>query len=55
MKDLMFLPCMGAATVFMAMAVRLMDAGYYGAFFVAAVITFGALFMGIHLTSDEEV
>lgn len=55
MKDLVFLPCMGAATLFMAMAVRLLDAGHYGAFFVAAAITFGTLFMGIKIVSDDSV
>ena len=55
MKDLISLACMGVATLLMAMAVKLMDAGHYGACFVAVAITFGTLFLGIHLTSDEEV
>ena len=54
MRDLVFLPTMAFATVFMAMAVKLMDAGHYGAFFVAAVATFATLFMGIKIISDDE-
>lgn len=54
MKDLISLACMGVATLLMAMAVKLMDAGHYGAFIVAAVATFVTLFMGIKIVSDDE-